>query len=183
MNSMQYSSPRLSSVRIADTPVYNNIEDSIHDIPPVLIADTSMCNNNSSSIQGIPSPLSDTVSPQQTRVTLKSLNRYYSHLYSQCIAIKEFLLNEICILQKDLYTSKDKMEHLILSLQEKNKITEFRVKVSWLEEENPKLRNQIIGTHTAIVKIQNFSSTVKDSQAKPEELNMTKLVDNVEIMH
>ena len=29
--------------------------------------------------------------------------------------------------------------------------------------------------------MQNVSNTVKNSQAKPEELNMTKLVDNGEI--
>ena len=93
---MQYS--LLSSpVPVADTPVCDNI-DSIQDIPTVPIIDTSTCNSNNTSIQDIPSPLSDTVSPQQTPVTLKSLNKSYSDLYSQSIAIKEFLLREICIL-------------------------------------------------------------------------------------
>ena len=38
------------------------------------------------------------------------------------------------------------MEHLISSLQDKNKITELTIKVSLLEEENLMLRNQIIET-------------------------------------
>ena len=59
-------------------------------------------------------------------------------MYSQLIAIKEFLLNEICILRKEVYTNKDRMEHLIPSLQDKNKITELTIKVSLLEEENLK---------------------------------------------
>ena len=45
------------------------------------------CNNNNSSAQDITSPLSDTVSPQQTPVTLKSLNKSCSDMYSQLIAI------------------------------------------------------------------------------------------------
>ena len=141
-----------------------------------------MCDNNNSSIQGIPSPLSDTVSPEQTPVTLKSLNKCYSDLYSQSIAIKEFLLNEICILQKEIYTNKYRLEHLISSLQDKNKITELTVKVSLLEEENLKLRNQITETHITTGKMQNVSNTGKDNQAKPAELNMTKLVDNGEYL-
>ena len=175
---MQYSPPRSSSVPTADTPVCNIIDDSIQDIPPVPVVDTSACDNNNSSIQDISSPLSYTASPQQTLVTLESLNKSYSDLYSQLIAIKEFLLNEICILRKEVYTNKDRMEHLILNLQDKNKIAELTVKVSLLEEENLKLRNQIIENHITIGKMQNVSNTGKDSQAKPEELNMTKLVDN-----
>ena len=69
------------------------------------------------------------------------------------------------------------MEHLTSSLQYKNKI-----KVSLLEEENLKLRNQIIENNITIGKMQNVSNTGKDSQAKPEKLNKTKLVDNGEIL-
>ena len=166
---MQYS-PRSSSFAIADTPVCNIIDGSIQDIPPVPVVDSPASNNNSS-IQDIPSSLSDTVSPQQTPVTLKSLNKSYSDLYSQLIAIKEFLLNEICILRKEVYTNKDRMEHLIPSLQDKNKITELTIKVSLLEEENLKLRNQIIENHITIGKMQNISNTGKDSQAKPAEIS------------
>ena len=181
VNSMQYSPPRSSPVPIADTPVYKNIGDSIQDIPPVPKVDTPAYNNNNSSIQDIPSPLADTVSPQQTPVTLKSLNKSYSDLYSQSIAIKEFLLNEICILQKKVYTNK-RTEHLLSSLQDKNKITELTIKVSLLEKENLKLRNQIIENNITTGKMQNISNTGKGSQAKPEELNMTKLVNNGEIL-
>ena len=39
------------------------------------------------------------------------------------------------------------MERLISSLQDKSKIRELTVKVSLLEEENLKLRNQIIENH------------------------------------
>ena len=74
------------------------------------------------------------------------------------------------------------MEHLIPSLQDKNKITELTIKVSLLEEENLKLRNQIIENHITIGKMQNISNTGKDSQAKPVELNMTKLVNNGETL-
>ena len=182
VNSMQYSPPRLSPVPIAGTPVFNNIDDSIQDVPPIPIVDTPACNNNNNSIQDIPFPLSDTASPQQTPVTFKSLNKSYSDLYSQSIAIREFLLNEICILRKEVYTNKDRMEQLISSLQDKNKITELTVKVSLLEEENLKLRNQIIENYITIGKMQNVSNTGKDSQAKPEELNVTKLVDNGEVL-
>ena len=63
------------------------------------------------------------------------------------------------------------MERLISSLQDKSKIRELTVKVSLLEEENLKLRNQIIENHITTCKMQNVS----------EELNMTKLVDNGEI--
>ena len=131
---------------------------------PVPVVDTPACNNYNSSIQDISSQLSDTV-------TLKSLNKSYSDLYSQLIAIKEFLLNEICILRKEVYTNKDRMEHLIPSLQDKNKITELTIKVSLLEEENLKLRNQIIENHITIGKMQNISNTGKDSQAKPAEIS------------
>ena len=182
VNSMQYSPLRSSPVPIADTPVCNHIDDSIQDMLPVPIVDTPACNNNNSSIQDIPSPLSDTISPQQTPVTLKLLNKSYSDLYSQSIAIKEFLLNEICILPKEVYTNKDRMEHLMSSLQDKNKITELTIQVSLLEEENLTLRNKIIENNITIGKMQNVSNTGKDSQAKPEELNMTKLVDNGEIL-
>ena len=107
VKAMQYSPPRSSSVPIADTPVCNIIDDSVQYIPPVPVVDTPACDNNNSSIQDIPSPLSDTVSPQQTPVTLKSLNKSYSDMYSQLIGIKEFLLNEICILRKEVYTNKE----------------------------------------------------------------------------
>ena len=152
------------------------------DLPPVPVVDTLACNINNSSIQDIPSPLLDTVSSQQTTVTPKSLNESYSDLNSQLIAIKEFLLNKICILRKEVCTNKARMEHLIPSLQDKNKITELTIKVSLLEEENLKLRNQIIENHITIGKMQNISNTGKDSQAKPAELNMTKLVNNGEIL-
>ena len=69
------------------------------------------------------------------------------------------------------------MEHLKSSLQDKNKITELTVKVSLLEKQNLKLRKKIIENHIAIGKMQNVSNTGKDSQAKPAELNMTKLVE------
>ena len=74
------------------------------------------------------------------------------------------------------------MEHLISSLQDKNETTELTIKVSLLEEKNLKSRNQIIENNTTIGKMQNVSNTGKDSQAKPEELNMTKLVDNGDIL-
>ena len=69
------------------------------------------------------------------------------------------------------------MEHLKSSLQDKNKIIELIVKVSLLEKQNLKLRKKIIENHIAIGKMQNVSNTGKDSQAKPGELNMTKLVE------
>ena len=118
---MQYSPPRLPSVPIPDTPVCNIINKSTQDIPPAPVVEIPECNDNNNSIQDIPSLLSDTVIPQQISVTLKSLNKSYSDLYSQLIAIKEFLLNEICILRKEVYTNKDRMEHLISSLQDKKK--------------------------------------------------------------
>ena len=74
------------------------------------------------------------------------------------------------------------MEHFIPNLQDKNKITELAIKVSLLEEENLKLRNQIIENHITIGKTQNISNTGKDSQGKPVELNMTKLVNNGETL-
>ena len=85
-------------------------------------------------------------------------------------------------MQKEIYTNKYRLEHLISSLQDKNKITELTVKVSLLEEENLKLRNQITETHITTGKMQNVSNTGKDNQAKPAELNMTKLVDNGEYL-
>ena len=69
------------------------------------------------------------------------------------------------------------MEHLKSSLQDKNKITELTVKVSLLEKQNLKLRKRIIENLIAIGKMENVSNTEKDSQAKPAELNMTKLVE------
>ena len=91
VKTMHCSPPQWSSVPIADTPVCNIIDDSIEDIPPVPVVDTPACNNNNSSIQDIHSPLSDTVSPQQSPATLKLLNKSYFDLYSQLVAIKEFL--------------------------------------------------------------------------------------------
>ena len=101
VNSMQYSPRWSSSAPIADALVCNIIDHSIQDI--VTIVDTHACNNNNINIQDVLSPLLDTVSPQQTPVTLKLLNKSYFDLYSQIIAIKEFLLNEICILRKKVY--------------------------------------------------------------------------------
>ena len=45
-------------------------------------------------------------------------------------------------------------------------------------DENLKLRNQIIENHITNGKMQNVSNTGKDSQAKPGELNIPKLVNN-----
>ena len=59
--------------------------------------------------------------------------------------MKEFLLNEICIFGKEVYTNKDRMEDLISSLKQKTKrkskkkITELTVKVSLIEEQDLKL--------------------------------------------
>ena len=111
---MDYSPPRLSSVPVADTSVCNIIDDSIQDISPVPEVDTPACNANSSSIQDIPSPLSDTVSPQQTPVTRGK----------------------------------------------KPKVTE------------PNYRNPY--NHWQNAECLKY----REGQAKPEELNMTKLVDN-----
>ena len=80
-------------------------------------------------------------------------------------------------MRRKVYTNKDRMEHLKSSLQDKNKITELTVKVSLLEKQNLKLRKRIIENLIAIGKMQNVSNTEKDSQAKPAELNMTKLVE------
>ena len=109
------------------------------------------------------------------------LSKSYSNVSSQSVAIKEFLSDKICILRKEVYTNKDIMEHLISSLQDKNKITELTVKVSLLEEENLKLWNQVIENHITIG-MQNVSNTGKDSQTKPAELNMRTSVDNGEIL-
>ena len=134
VKTMQYYSPRSPSVPIADIPVCNINYDSIQDIPSVPVVDTPACDNNNSSIKDTTSPLSDTVSPQQTPVTLKSLNKSCSDMYSQLIAIKEFLLNEICIFRKEVYTNKDRMEHSIPNFQDKNKIIELTIKVSLLKK-------------------------------------------------
>ena len=171
VNSMQYSPPWSSSVPMADTSICNNIDHSIQAIPPVPVVDTPACNNNNSSIRDTPFPFSDTVSPEQTPVTLKSLNMSYSNLYS---------IRNLYFAKGSLH--KDRMENLISSLQDKNKITELIVEVSLIEEKNLKLRNQIIENHITIGKMQNISNTGKDSQAKPVELNMTKLVNNGETL-
>ena len=134
VSSMQNSPPRQRPVPIVDTPVRSNIVNRIQDFPLVPLVDTPACNNNNNKIQDILSPLSDTVSPQQNPVTLKSLNKSYSGMHSQFIAINEFLLNEICVLRKEFYRNKDRMEHLISS--SKTKKTELTVKVSLREEKN-----------------------------------------------
>ena len=85
-------------------------------------------------------------------------------------------------MRKEVYTNKNRIKHFISSLQDKNKITELTVKVSLLEEEKLKLRSQIIENHITISKMQNVSNKGKDSQAKTAELNMTKLVNNGEIL-
>ena len=85
-------------------------------------------------------------------------------------------------MRKEVYAKKDRMKRIISSLRDKNKITELTVNVSLLEEENLKLRNQIMENHITIGKTQNVTNIWKDSQAKPAELNMTKLVDNGEIL-
>ena len=74
------------------------------------------------------------------------------------------------------------MQHLISSIHDKNKIIELTIKVSLLEEEKLKLRNQIIENYITISKMQNISNTGKDSQTKSAELNMTKLINNGEIL-
>ena len=51
-----------------------------------------------------------------------------------------------------------------------------------LEEENLHLRNQITENHKTICKMQNVSNTRKHIQAKPEEINVPKSVDNGEIL-
>ena len=66
---------------LIDLKTANSIQNSPLRSSPVPMTDTHVCNNNNNSIQNIPSPLSDTVSPQQTPVTLKSLNKSYSDLY------------------------------------------------------------------------------------------------------
>ena len=95
---MQYSPLRSTSIPIADNLECNTIDDSIQDKPPVPRVDTPACNNNNSSIQDIPSLFSDTVSPQLTNLRINLLNKSYFDLYSESIAIKEFPLNEICVL-------------------------------------------------------------------------------------
>ena len=56
-------------------------------------------------------------------------------------------------MRKEVYTNKNRIEHFISSLQDKNKITELTVKVSLLEEEKLKLRSQIIENHITISKM------------------------------
>ena len=85
-------------------------------------------------------------------------------------------------MRKEVYANKDRMKRIISSLRDKNKITELTVNVSLVEEENLKLRNQIMENHITIGKVQNVTNIWKDSQPKPAELNMTKLVDNGEIL-
>ena len=85
-------------------------------------------------------------------------------------------------MRKEVYANKDRMKRTISSLRDKNKITELTVNVSLLEEENLKLRNQIMENHITIGIMQNATNIGKNSQAKPAELNMTKLVDNGEIL-
>ena len=70
------------------------------------------------------------------------------------------------------------MKHFNSSLNGKNKITELTLKVSSLEEENLKLKNEFIENHITIGKMENASNTEKDSQAKLAELYMTNLLDN-----
>ena len=84
-------------------------------------------------------------------------------------------------MREEVYTNKDRMEHSISSLQDKNKITELTVNVSLPEEENLKLRNQITENYITTGKMQNVANTGKDIQAKPAELRLTKLVNNGEI--
>ena len=62
------------------TSVCNSNSNSVQAIPPIPIVNTPVCNNNNSSTQDIPSTLSDTVTPQQTSVTLRSLNKSYGDL-------------------------------------------------------------------------------------------------------
>ena len=85
-------------------------------------------------------------------------------------------------MRKEVYANKDRMKRIISSLRGKNKITELTVNVSLLEEENLKLRNQIMENHITIGKTQNVTNIWNDSQAKSAELNMSKLVDNGEIL-
>ena len=131
----------------------------------VPITDTPVCNIIDDSIQDISAvPVVDTPACNNNNSSIQGMT------------------SPLSILRKKVYTNKDRIEHLISSLQDKNKITELNVKGSLLEEENLKLRNQITENHITIGKMQNVSNTVKDSQAKPAELNMTKLVDNGEIL-
>ena len=148
---------RLPPVPITNTSVCNNIDVSIQDIPPVPIVDTPVCSNVNNNIQNIPSLLSDNVNPQQNPGALKLLIKSYSDLYSQSIAIKEFPLNDICVLQKEVYTNKDRMEHLISSLQDKNKIMELTIKILLLAEENLKLWNKLMENHIVILSLNKES--------------------------
>ena len=85
-------------------------------------------------------------------------------------------------MRQKVYTNQDRVEHLISSLEDKNKITDLIVKVLLLEEENVKLRNQIEENYITICKMQNVSNKRKDSQAKRKDANVSKSVDNGEIL-
>ena len=113
------------------------------------------------------------------------MNKSYYNLYSQSTAIEEIILNEICILRKEVYTKKDGMEHLIsfdIKFDDENKKNKLHVRFSLLQEEKLKLRNQIIENHITIEKMQNVLNAGKDSQADSEEIDMAKLLNNGEIL-
>ena len=99
------------------------------------------------------------------------MNKSYYNLYSQSTAIEEIILNEICILRKEVYTKKDGMEHLI----------SFDIKFDDENKKN-KLHVRIIENHITIDKMQNVLNTGKDSQADSEEIDMAKLLNNGEIL-
>ena len=139
---MQYSPMWSPPVSLVDTPMCNNIDTSIQDIPPVLILDTPACNNHNNSIQAIPSPLSDNVSPQQTPVIVSlTISLIPTSSYTvYCNEGVSFKLNLFFVKAN----TNNRMEHLISSFQDKNRIARSSVNVSLLEEENLKLQNQII---------------------------------------
>ena len=60
--------------------------------------------------------------------------------------------------------------------------TELHVKLSLLQEEKLKLRNQIMENQITIGKMQNVLNTWKDSQANSEEKDMAKLLNNRDIL-
>ena len=62
------------------------------------------------------------------------------------------------------------MEHLISSLQGKNKITKSTANFLLLEEENLTLPNQIIENHMNICKMQNLSNTGQKSHINSREM-------------
>ena len=106
------------------------------------------------------------------------MNKSYYNLYSQFITVKEFLLNEICILRKELYTRKYGIEHLIsfdVKFDAKIRKTELHVKFSLLQEEKLKFWNQIMENQITIGKMQNVLNTGKDSQAKSEKNRYGKI--------